>query len=305
MGQPPVALTKAGLPGPDLLRVIQEGAGTEGAGTEGAGTGAARLAFWQAATGGLSAGAADLELRLAADIMALFGRLEALAVLRRRGVMLDRAASALRALGRTGGLASAGSVQVQAVSVPFAGFFAVEQLDLTFTRFDGRTSPSLRREVFVGCDAVTVLPYDPARDRILLIEQMRAGPLSRGDRHLWQIEAVAGRVDAGETPEIAARREAQEEAGLSLERLVPVAEYYPSPGAVSEYLYSYVGLCDLPDGIGGLHGLAAEAEDIRSFLLPLDEAIAHLDRNAFGNAPLILTLHWLARHRAHLQAEKS
>ncbi len=282
------------LPDAAVLRVILGDAGPKDA--------PARLAYWQAATGGAGAGSDELECRLAADIMALFGQYDAAHVRQRRGVMLDRAASALRAQGRTGGLASAGEVQVQSVTTPFAGFFALERTDLTFRRFDGQQSPPLRREVFVGCDAVTVLPYDPARDRILLIEQMRAGPLARGDRHLWQVEAVAGRIDAGETPVSTAHREAMEEAGLTFSRLEFVAEYYPSPGAVSEYLYSYVGLCDLPDDIAGVHGLAAEAEDIRSFLMPLDDAIARLDRNAFGNAPLILTLHWLARHRNRLTA---
>ncbi|MCB2157335.1 MAG: NUDIX domain-containing protein, partial [Rhodobacteraceae bacterium] len=46
------------------------------------------------------------------------------------------------------------------------------------------------------------------RDRVLLIEQFRMGPYARGDAEPWLIEAIAGRVDPGETPEDAARREA-------------------------------------------------------------------------------------------------
>ena len=55
----------------------------------------------------------------------------------------------------------------------FAGFFAVEEQGLRFRRFDGTLSDPVNREAFVSGDAVTVLPYDPVRDRVLLVEQFR------------------------------------------------------------------------------------------------------------------------------------
>ncbi len=48
-----------------------------------------------------------------------------------------------------------------------------------------------------SADAVTVLPYDPVRDRVLLIEQYRFGVHMRGDPRPWVLEPVAGRIDAG------------------------------------------------------------------------------------------------------------
>ncbi len=97
-------------------------------------------------------------------------------------------------------------------------------------------------------------------------------------------------------------RECAEEAGLVPWRLEKVAEYYPTPGAFTEFLYSYVGLCDLPDGVAGIHGVADEAEDIRGHLVPLDDMLARLDAGEIDNAPLILTLHWLARHHRRLRS---
>lgn len=306
MGRAPVALGPGGgavMGPPDdprLCEVILQGClSTSAEGQE-------RLRFWAAATGGMAAPSPEIERALARDILALLGQVPAERLRARRGSMLDRAGATVRAAAVTdrAGLrhqAGPGDVTVTARQVPFAGFFAVESYALRFRRFDGTPSPPLQREVFVGCDAVTVLPYDPRSDRVLLIEQMRTGPLARGEANPWQLEAVAGRVDAGETPEVTARREALEEAGLHLKALEPVAEYYPTPGAVSEYLYSYIGLCDLPDDAAGIHGLAEEAEDIRGHLLSADQAFALLDRGGAGNAPLILSLQWLWRHRARLQ----
>lgn len=240
---------------------------------------------------------------LAGLVMQAFGRLGADALGRRLPSLRVEAASRVRAAGpQARGLRAAEpAVEARTPDPAHAGFFAVNVHHLRHRRFDGGTSPWLTREVFVVGDAVTVLPYDPVRDRVLLIEQFRMGPFGRGDPFPWQLEAIAGRIDPGETPEDAARREAVEEAGLVLGHLEKVAEYYPTPGAVAEYLYSYVALCDLPDGVAGVFGAEAESEDIKGQLVdfaPLVEAVAG---GEIGNAPLLLKVLWLQRERARLR----
>ena len=224
---------------------------------------------------------------------------------RRRGALAVAASSAVRAaaspptdLRRH---AMPGDVTVAALRHPYAQFFALEERDTGWRRFDGQMGQAVTRAVFISGDAVTVLPYDPVRDRVLLIEQYRAGPQARGDRQPWSLEAVAGRIDPGETPEQAARREAVEEAGLVLQDLRFVARYYPSPGAVSEYLYSYVALTDLPDGIAGVFGLEHETEDIRGHLIQFDRLLDLVQTGEIENAPLILTALWLQRERKTLR----
>ncbi len=243
---------------------------------------------------------------LAEDIMALYGRQGAAEVARRRQAMLVRSCSRVRAActpapSAPRRRAEAGDVEIRSTRLPYAEFFAIEELDLSHRRFDGAMSRTITRAVFLSGDAVTVLPYDPDRDRILLIEQLRAGPIGRGDPQPWLLEAVAGRIDPGETPEEAARREAVEEAGLTLGPMLHVADYYPTPGAKSEWIASYVSLCDLPDGAGGLHGLPGEAEDIRGHLLAWEEAERLVAAGEINNAPLLITLLWLARERPRLR----
>lgn len=197
----------------------------------------------------------------------------------------------------------AGDVEVLTRSEPYARFFALEEQDLRFRRFDGQMSAPVNRAAFVSGDAVTVLPYDPARDRVLVVEQFRFSPYIRGDANPWQLEAIAGRIDPGETPEAAAIREGHEEAGLRLERLLPIGNYYPSPGAVTEYLYSYLGLVDLPDSAAGVFGLASEAEDIRAHLVSFDDLMAICASGEVANAPLLLSALWLARERPGLRGQ--
>ncbi|HLQ18661.1 MAG TPA: NUDIX domain-containing protein, partial [Tabrizicola sp.] len=227
---------------------------------------------------------------LVAVVLRYWGHLPVEAVRRRLPALRVEADSRIRAAGSVGrGVRSgSGDVEVGRPVPSHSGFFALDLWPLRHRRFDGKMSPPLVREVFVAGDAVTVLPYDPLRDRVLLVEQVRMGPLGRGDPLPWQLEAIAGRIDPGETPEDAARREAVEEAGLVLGQLEKVAEYYPTPGAVTEYLYSFVALCDLPDGVAGVFGAAEEAEDIRGHLMSFDRLVEVMATGEIGNAPLLL-----------------
>lgn len=243
----------------------------------------------------------------AEDVMALYGQADAADIARRRGAMMVRGASRVRAMqpavATVRRVMEMGDVAVQTRHYPYSKFFSVEEYDLSFRRFDGTMSPVVNRATFVTGDAVTVLPYDPVRDRVLLIEQFRAGPYARGDANPWQLEAIAGRIDPGETPEDAARREAKEEAGLVLGALLPVAQYYPSTGAKTEYLYSYVATVDLPDGVAGLFGMDDESEDIRGHLASFDAMMQMVASGEIANAPLILTALWLQRDRGRLRRE--
>lgn len=253
-----------------------------------------RLADWAARWG-------DAVTAGAADVMALYGVKPAEAVARRRGPMLVRAASRLRAAAPAPATlrhaALPGEVRAEARREPYAAFFSVEEYDLTHRRFDGGPGARLTRAAFVSGDAVTVLPWDEARDRVLVVEQFRAGPYARGDANPWTLEAIAGRIDPDETPEQAARREAEEEAGLHLSDLWPVAAYYPSPGAKTEFLYSYVAPCALPDGAAGLGGKDDEGEDIRGHVIPFARLMDLIASGEVANAPLILTALWLERRR--------
>ncbi|WP_284165608.1 NUDIX domain-containing protein [Frigidibacter sp. SD6-1] len=244
----------------------------------------------------------------AEEIMARFGTVPPERLGRRYGQILTRAGARLRAEALRAGTetlrrgVSREDVSRLRLDHPYEAFFAVEEHDLSYRRFDGSMGPVLNRAVFISGDAAVVLPYDPVRDRVLLIEQFRAGPYARGDANPWLLEAIAGRIDGGETPEEAARREAEEEAGVTLGELIPGPRYYPSPAAKAEYLYSFIGLADLPDGAAGIGGLEAEAEDIRSHLVPFERLMALLSSGEIDNAPLALLALWLERERPRLRS---
>jgi len=184
----------------------------------------------------------------------------------------------------------------------YSGFFRLDTFDVKFPRFNGTESDTVERAAFVAYDAALLLPYDPISDHVMLIEQMRYGPLLRGDPLPWVLEPIAGLVDAGEAPIEAARREAQEEAGLDLSDIREMVKVYPSPGYSTEFFHCFLGLCPLNTSLQGHHGLASENEDIRTHVVTFERAMALLDSGEINLGPLAMMLLWLAREREKLRA---
>jgi len=200
--------------------------------------------------------------------------------------------------------ATRAEVTIHETRHPYEAFFRVDEVTLSHKAHDGGEVGPIDRAVFVVTDAVTVLPYDPVRDRVLLIEQIRIGALVRGDQQPWMLEPVAGMIDAGETPEQTALRETHEEAGLTLTptNLHHISTYYPSPGGIAQRFVSYVAVCDLPDAAAGLGGESTEHEDLRAHLVPFDTLMEMVRSGEAANAALIISAQWLQAERNRLQA---
>lgn len=190
-------------------------------------------------------------------------------------------------------------VQILEKKRVFKSYFAVDHYRVSYPQFDGGSSGVLEREIFErDQDAVVILPYDPGRDEIMLLEQFRPGAL-RDPVSPWLLEVVAGMVDAGETPEQAALRELQEEGHL---RVAPgdlhyLYREYPSPGGTSERVTIYIAACDL-HAISHHGGLPQEHEDLRLFTCTAAQAFAQVETGRICNAAAIIALLWLKLHHA-------
>ena len=179
------------------------------------------------------------------------------------------------------------------------GFFKLDLLRLRFERFAGGWSVPLSRELFVQREAVAALPWDPRSDRLVLIEQFRAGALEAPEGP-WLIEAVAGLRESEEDPEAVARREVAEEAGLPVRRLERAGAYRSSPGATSELVHVYIAEVEAPTG-GGIFGRADEHEDIRTLVVTRHEAFAWLDAGRITAATAVFPLLWLRARGGELR----
>jgi ADP-ribose pyrophosphatase len=190
--------------------------------------------------------------------------------------------------------------------VMHAGFFRLNKYQIQHTLFAGGWSEVLTRELFERGNCVAVLLYDPEKGKVVIIEQFRLGPINEPDNepdnepeNAWMLEIVAGIIDAGETAEQVAFREAKEEAGCVVKKMHFINEFYTSPGGASEKISLFYGEID-SDDIGGLHGLAHEHEDILVKTVSFDEAYQMVTEGTIESAIPIIAIQWLALNKHNL-----
>lgn len=185
-------------------------------------------------------------------------------------------------------------VEIRETHEVYRGFFRVKVATLRHRLFAGSWSDWMKREIMDRGHAVVVIPYDPASDKIVMLEQFRVGAMATSESP-WLHELVAGIVDPGETHEQVARRELQEEAGLAASSLHYALSYLSSPGGMTERIYIYLAQVDA-ESASEYGGLASEHEDIKVTPRPRTEVMAMLEAGQVDNAATVIGLQWLAIH---------
>ena len=192
-------------------------------------------------------------------------------------------------------------VEIIARETLYSGFFSMELYRFRHRLFNGEMSGEIRREIFERGHAAVLLPFDPVRDEVVLVEQIRIAAYDVSASP-WLLEMVAGMIEEGESVEDVARREALEEAGLVVGRTKPVLSYLASPGGTSERLSIMVGEVDATTA-EGIHGLVDENEDIRVHVVSREQAYQWVEEGKIDNAASVIALQWLQLHYQTLRNE--
>jgi len=203
---------------------------------------------------------------------------------------------------------SGNDVEVIGREVVYQGFFKMEKLELRHRLFKGGWTGSFYREIFVRGQAIAAVMYDPENHLIGLVEQFRVGALNEFQENVsnspWLCEVVAGMAEVGESPKEVILRELVEEAGMVPDKLLPICEYFTSPGGTDETLVLFCALGNLK-GVKGIHGLLNEHEDIKVIVLPEKEVFDQLYSGRFSNAATLICLQWLLMNRGNLDCDEN
>ncbi len=192
------------------------------------------------------------------------------------------------------------------VTTVWNGRFPLQRVAFRNRRFDGAMSAQRVWELWRRGAAAAVLPYDPVRDRVVIIEQFRLPALAAGLEPVM-VELPAGLAESGEAAEAIVRREAREEMGLSIGRVHRIGAFLLTPGGADEECTLFAGEVSAPaggvDGLIGYAGLASEAEDIRVRAVDASAAIEAALAGRYPNSVTAIGLLWLAARRDWLRRE--
>ena len=172
----------------------------------------------------------------------------------------------------------------------YDGFFKMNEVSLKYKKYDGSWSNEIKRELFGGAQVSAVLPYDPIKKEIVLIQQFRPGTISRNTNNYLK-EIVAGIIDPGESPEIAAKRECLEETGYKIKKLTSIQGYYPAPGSSESFYHLFLGEIDSKNE-KKIMGLDTENEDILVESFNINQVKKMMQNGELINGLSLIAIQW-------------
>jgi len=176
------------------------------------------------------------------------------------------------------------------------GFLRVYCYEFAVERHQGGIR-QISWEVMERGNAVAVLGHDPRRDEVVLANEFRPGALIAGE-YAYRDNLVAGAIENGETALAAAVREMQEEAGLVLSHPVLIHPgAYVSSGGTSEKIALVYGTIDTSTA-GGVHGNAAEDEDILTVVVPAKVFVERVRSGDINDLKTLVAGYWFAERHA-------
>ena len=171
-----------------------------------------------------------------------------------------------------------------------SGFFKMNEYILKYKKYDGSWSKEVKREIFGGAMVSAVLPYDPVKREIVLIQQFRPGTIAKEfNNYLYEI--VAGIIDSGEKAEDAAKRECLEETGCKIKKITPIQGYFPAPGSSESFYHLFLGEIDTFEG-ERVMGLESENEDILVRSYKLSDVKEMMEKGEILNGLTLIALQW-------------
>ena len=180
-----------------------------------------------------------------------------------------------------------GKPRIVATKRIYEGWNTLDLLTVEAAEADG-TLRRHTREIVEHGNAAVVLPIDRARGVAILVRQWRTGLLGRDDPYL--LEACAGLIDPGETPEVTARREAEEEIGLKIGTLRNLGTILPTAGTTTERMFLFVAEVSAADKTQRGGGNPHEGENIEVVEMPLAELYEMARNGAIEDAKTLVIL---------------
>jgi ADP-ribose pyrophosphatase len=146
----------------------------------------------------------------------------------------------------------------------------------------------VRRDIVRHTGSVVILAVDESRPvpHVLLERQYRHA----AQQFLWELPA--GRIDEGEDPLTAAKRELLEETGYTASKWKRILKFYASPGFVAETMNVYLAR-------GLRRGIAQPEDDevIHKRLVPLSASVRMVVKGTIRDAKTISSILWLSHQR--------
>lgn len=168
-------------------------------------------------------------------------------------------------------------------------WYVLKKYSFQYQRKNGHLE-NQSREAYDRGNGATILLYNKQQQTVVLTRQFRLPTYVNGNTDGMLIEACAGLLDQDQ-PDVAIKREVEEETGYKITHVQKVMEAYMSPGSVTEKLYFYIAEYNDQHKLSSGGGI--EDEEIEVLEIPFSEALQLMERGEIQDAKTIMLLQYV------------
>ena len=184
-------------------------------------------------------------------------------------------------------------VRIQKEEILSNNWYTLKKITFDYQKNDGQWKTQTR-EAYDRGNGATILLFNKANNTVILTRQFRLPTFINGNPGGMLIEACAGLLDADQ-PDVAIKRETEEETGFRISEVKKIFEAYMSPGSVTELLHFFVAEYVKSEKVhegGGLDG-----EDIEVLEIPFQKALDMITAGAIKDGKAIMLLYYAKLER--------
>ena len=183
-------------------------------------------------------------------------------------------------------------VRIQKEEILSDHWYTLKKITFDYQRKDGRWQTQTR-EAYDRGNGATILLFNKTDRTIILTRQFRLPTFINGNKDGMLIESCAGLLDEDQ-PEVAIKRETEEETGYQVKEVRKIFEAYMSPGSVTEILYFFVAEYSKKEKVNSGGGL--DGEDIEVVELHFEHALSMISTGEIKDGKTIMLLYYARLH---------
>jgi nudix-type nucleoside diphosphatase (YffH/AdpP family) len=187
-------------------------------------------------------------------------------------------------------LCSMNNVKILGTEILSNNWYTLKKITYEFADTDGQVKVQ-NREAYDRGNGAAILLYNRPNRTVILTRQFRLPTFINGNADGMMIEACAGLLDK-EHPDVAIRRETEEETGYKITDVKKIFEAYMSPGSVTEMLYFFVAEYNKAMKVSEGGGVEHEQEKIEVLELTVDEALQMINKGEIKDGKTIMLLQY-------------
>ena len=181
-------------------------------------------------------------------------------------------------------------IKIKNTEILSKNWYVLRKITFEYQKKDGSWETQ-SREAYDRGNGATILLYNSKNKTVILTRQFRLPTYTNGNETGMLIESCAGLLDQNH-PEVAIKKETEEETGYKITKVRKIFEAYMSPGSVTEIVHFFVAEYSKEMKISDGGGLEHDQEDIEVLELPFTESLQMIENGTIRDGKTIMLLQY-------------